>query len=179
MRTLPALLAAMLAAMLAACAYPDPDCADGHQRDEAGTCQPDAEDTGEVILTGSLTGSISVDVTATVDTTVVEDVCEGTVAFEREGAVLAGEIACSFAGAVAGFIGDDPFYGTVDGEVSGNGDAVGPVFLDLGGFGQLESEWAGTAAETSVEGEFIGQMSFEVGELVVPVDYQGRFSAAP
>jgi len=174
------------------CSYPQPDCADGYDRTESGKCVSPAtssSDSGAVLdgdtavpdSADTLTGPIEIYVLAETGGIEIEDSCVGTVLFDVadtpvSGAV-SGTLSCTFSGTVAGFIGTDPFTGTIDGDVANDGTVSGPFFMDIGAFGVLDTSWTGILEQQKLTGELGDQMIFEVGALEVPVDYTGIFSA--
>ena len=165
-----------------ACAFPQPDCTDGYERNESGTCVvlPDVEDdTGLASLEGAYQGDISIDINADAGDLPIEDVCTGTVAFDLSDGVLDGLVRCAFSGTVAGVIGTDPFECSMDGTVAGNGSSSGQILLDLGTFGLLDETWTGAVSAEQIDGSFDGTMTFVVGALEVPVQLAGVFSAEP
>jgi len=167
---------------LLACAFPQPDCADGYRRNDAGTCVvlPDLEpDTGLASLEGAYQGDIAISVNADAGDLPIEDVCAGTVAFDLANGSLDGLVRCVFSGTVAGVIGTDPFEGTMDGAAEPDGSTNGRILLDLDTFGVLDESWTGTVSAEQIEGSFVGEMSFVVGSLEVPVQFEGAFSATP
>ena len=168
------------------CTYPEPDCADGYDRDAKGVCQGGSADTGvETVDTGdtaqegpaSLTGPIDIGILAETGGLVLEDVCTGTVGLSVEGEVVDGTLSCVFQGTVAGIIGEDPFTGTVSGQIAEDGTASGPLDMELGAFGALAATWLGTASTEAVDATFGADTIIVVGALEVPVTYEGSFSA--
>ena len=165
-----------------ACAFPLPDCADGYERNDADACvaSPEANvDTGLAALEGAYEGPISISIDADAGNLPIEDVCEGTVAFDVAAGRLDGLVRCAFTGTVAGIIGTDPFEGSMDGTADQDGGATGQIVLDLGAFGVLDEPWAGTVSAEQIEGSLTGTMNFVVGTLEVPVLFDGIFSAVP
>ncbi len=169
--------------LFVACAFPEPACADGYSRSEAGECtpQPDASiDTGLSALSGAYQGDIVIDVEANVEALgLIEDVCTGAVAFDLQDADLDGSVQCVFSGTVGSLIGSDPFEGTLMGTVQESGASTGQILLELGTFGVLDEGWAGTTSPEQISGEFAGEMTFTVGALEVPVVFGGAFTAEP
>jgi len=172
--------------LMVGCAYPDPDCEDGYSRDAKGECQGGTADSGlDVTDTGdtgeggpaSLSGPIDIEVLAETGGLVLEDVCTGTVDLSVDGAVVDGTLSCVFQGTLAGIIGEDPFTGTLSGDIAGDESASGPLDMELGAFGALAATWTGTAASDGVDGAFGEETIFVVGALEVPVIYTGSFSA--
>ena len=108
---------------------------------------------------------------------VLEDVCAGTVELTVEGTAVVGTLSCVFGGTVGGIIGNDPFVGTISGEVADDTTASGPLDMDLAAFGALAATWTGTVTAEGVDGSFGEETIFEVGALEVPVTYDGSFSA--
>ena len=165
-----------------ACAFPLPDCAEGYERNGADVCValPEANaDTGLAALEGAYEGPISISIDADAGNLPIEDVCEGTVAFDVSDGTLDGLVRCAFTGTVAGIIGTDPFEGSMDGTAEQDGDAAGQIVLDLGAFGVLDEPWSGTVGPDQIEGSLTGTMNFVVGSLEVPVQFEGIFSAVP
>ena len=165
-----------------ACSFPLPDCADGYERNDADTCVALPEivaDTGLSELQGAYEGPISISINADAGNLPIEDVCEGTVAFDVSARRLDGLVRCAFTGTVAGIIGTDPFEGSMDGAAEEGGRTSGQIVLDLGAFGVLDEPWTGTVSADQIEGSFVGTMNFVVGALEVPVQFEGTFSAAP
>lgn len=163
-----------------ACSFPLPDCAFGYERNDADTCValPVAvEDTGLAELEGAYEGAIRISIDADAGGLPIEDVCEGTVAFDLADGVLDGLVRCAFTDTVAGFIGTDPFEGSMDGTADEDGSAAGQIELGLGAFGVLNESWTGTVSAEQIEGSFTGTMNFVVGALEVPVQFEGSFSA--
>ena len=164
------------------CSFPLPDCADGYARDGDESCQPvphsGIDDSGEPSnLSGEYTGEIALAVLAETGGLVIEDDCVGPVAFDRFGPELSGTVECQFQGSVDGLVGGKEFAGTIDGEIDGEGATVGRIVLDLDIFGVLDEQWSGVTGPEAVNGTVIGEMSFEVGGLVVPVQFDGVFDA--
>ncbi len=174
-----------LTALGLSCAFPAPDCASGFVRDEEGECQPiavssDGDDTGgEVEPSGEYTGAISIEVLAETGGLEIADSCDGPVAFDLTDGSLEGVVECRFQGSVDGLVGGQTFSGTIDGLVDDDGLAAGQMILDLDIFGVLDEPWSGTASPERVQGSVAGQMSIEIGTLVVPVDFSGIFEANP
>ena len=172
----------VLFSWLLACSFPLPDCAGGYIRNEADVCvelNSEITDTGGTALTGAYQGQISITIDADADALQIQDVCEGSVAFDRVDSELTGEVQCGFTGTVASLIGEDPFDGTMDGSVAADGATAGQILLNLGTFGLLDEAWTGTTTSEQIDGSFVGEMSFTVGALEVPVWFEGSFSAAP
>lgn len=167
------------------CAFTAPDCASGFARDEAGECLPipansGGEDTGgSAGPSGEFTGAISIEVLAETGGLEIADSCDGPVAFDLSDGTLDGIVECRFQGSVDGLVGGQTFVGTIDGLVDDEGAAGGQMVLDLDIFGVLDEAWSGTASTERVEGSMLGEMSIEVGALVVPVDFSGTFEATP
>jgi len=136
-------------------------------------------DTGVAALVGAYQGEISIAINASADSLEIQDVCAGSVAFDRVDSELTGLVQCVFSGMVASLIGDDPFDGTMPGTVAEDGETTGQILLDLGTFGVLDEAWSGTISTEKIEGSFVGEMSFTVGALDVPVSFDGVFSATP
>lgn len=164
------------------CSFPLPDCADGYARDSDESCQPvpysGADDSGDTSnLSGEYTGEIALAVLAETGGLVIEDDCVGPVAFDRFGSELSGTVECQFQGSVDGLVGGKEFAGTIDGEIDGEGATVGRIVLDLDIFGLLDEQWSGVTGPEAVTGTVTGEISFEVGGLVVPVQFNGAFEA--
>ena len=165
-----------------ACSFPLPDCAEGHERNDSDACvvlPEDGTDTGFESLEGAYQGDISISINADAGDLPIEDVCDGTVAFDLASGVLDGLVRCAFTGTVAGIIGTDPFEGSMDGTAEASGSTSGQIVLDLGTFGILDEPWSGSVSAAQIEGSFTGTMSFVVGALEVPVQFEGAFSAEP
>jgi hypothetical protein len=184
-------LLTMPAAFCLGC-YPAPDCADGYDREGSGKCvatdgaggdtgsnpgPDDGEDTAAPDGPAEMTGPMSIQVSAETGGIVIEDNCVGTVTLSAADGVLTGTLSCTFGGTVASFIGTDPFAGTIDGEESEDGAVSGPFWMDLDTFGVLDTEWSGTLVDDRVDGALGDQMLFVLGDLEIPVDYAGTFSA--
>ena len=138
-----------------------------------------SEDTGLAALQGTYEGPISISIEADAGNLPIEDVCEGTVAFELADQDLDGLVRCAFTGTVAGLIGTEPFEGSMDGVAEEDGSTSGQIVLDLGAFGVLDQSWSGVLSAEQIEGGFTGTMNFVVGALEVPVQFEGVFSAEP
>ena len=166
---------------LAGCAFAPPDCADGYQRDDAGTCQsvPQGQDTGSGPLTGTLTGSIAIEVTAVLDLIdPISDVCSGSVGLERSGDEVSGTVSCRFEGQVDGLLGGETFEGTLSGDLSEDGTAAGPLVLELGIFGVLDAARTGSVDGEGLAGDFSGELLVDVqGVIEANVLYSGTFEA--
>ncbi len=172
---------AVLAMM--SCSFELPDCASGYERNEAEECEavvvPEDNDTGDVVtLSGEYSGDIVLSVLAETGGLVIEDDCVGTVAFNRLDSDLDGTVECKFQGSVDGLVGSKRFEGTLDGQVGDSGATTGQIVLDLDIFGVLDEPWTGSTTAETVTGVISGQMDFEVGGLVVPVQFDGEFDAS-
>jgi hypothetical protein len=167
------------------CAFTAPDCTSGFVRDEAGKCLPisansgDSDTGGPVGPAGEFTGAISIEVLAETGGLEIADSCDGPIAFDLKVGMIEGIVECRFQGSVDGLVGGQTFVGTIDGLVDDEGLADGQMVLDLDIFGVLDEAWSGTASTERVEGSMSGEMSIEVGALVVPVDFSGTFEAKP
>ena len=179
------MVSAWMTALALSCAFPEPDCADGFVRDGAGECQPVPGDSGvddsggPMDPSGEYTGAISIEVLAETGGLEIADSCDGPVAFDLSDGQLEGVVECRFQGTVDGLVSGQTFSGTIDGQTDEDGGAAGRMVLDLDIFGVLDEAWSGTASTDRVEGSVAGQMSIEVGTLVVPVDFTGTFEATP
>ena len=173
-----------------ACTYAEPDCADGYVRNDAGVCKTDglsASDSGDLsgdtaapVIPGaqSYDGPIEIGVLADIDGLgPLEDVCEGTVSITVDGADIDGTLSCIFQGTVGGIIGSDPFTGTIVGTADAQGQAEGPLDMELGAFGALAATWSGEVSSSGVDGAFGEDTLISFGALEVPVTYTGTFTA--
>ena len=168
--------------LLTACAFPPPECADSHDRNDKGVCvrAPNApSDSVLDDLAGAYQGEISISIDADAGELQIQDVCSGTVAFDVSERVLDGLVRCSFEDTVAALIGTDPFEGNMSGTVADDGGTEGDIFLDLATFGVLDESWTGTVNPEEIQGSFVGEMTFAVGTLEVPVQFDGAFVATP
>ena len=168
--------------LLTACAFPPPDCADGYDRNGQDRCVPlpdPASDTGLASLAGAYQGEISIVVDADAGELQIQDICAGTVAFDVADGLLDGLVRCSFEETVAALIGTDPFEGAMTGNIAADGSTEGNIFLDLATFGVLDESWTGTVNPAEIQGGFVGAMTFSVGALDVPVQFDGSFVATP
>ena len=167
---------------LTACTFPPPECADGYDRNDNDVCvlAPNApSDTGLDALAGAYQGEITISIDADAGELVIQDVCAGTVAFDVAESALDGLVRCSFEDTVAALIGTDPFEGNMTGSIAGDGSTDGNIFLDLATFGVLDESWAGSVSPEEIRGSFVGAMTFSVGALEVPVQFDGAFVATP
>ena len=113
-----------------ACSFPLPDCADGYERNDADSCvalTDVSNDTGLTALEGAYEGAIRISIDADAGDLPIQDVCEGTVAFDLSDGELDGLVRCAFTGTVAGIIGTDPFEGSMDGTADEDGSTSGQI----------------------------------------------------
>ena len=175
---------AWIAAMWTGCAFPEPDCASGFERNPAGDCEmvdADLDTGGELDLPGAYSGSIVIDLVADAEGLEVVDLCRGDVGLDQVDGNLVGVMTCRFEGTIDAILGGEVFEGTIAGDVVQGSDATGSFFLDLGTFGALEENWSGTILPDSVSASFEGSTVFDIESLglVVPVSYHGGFEAQP
>ena len=167
---------------LTACAFPPPECAAGYDRNGNGVCVAGPSAPSDSILddlAGAYQGEISISIDANAGDLQIQDVCAGTVAFDVSDGSLDGLVRCSFEDTVAALIGTDPFEGNMSGSVADDGSTEGDIFLDLATFGVLDESWTGIVNPEEIEGGFVGEMTFAVATLEVPVQFEGAFVATP